>query len=429
MEEKRRKLNLKSKFYTCFITCFEEQLPEGKAALLDAIKTEDPKQYQIIGIKHDKSLTNKPHYHITVRMNSRDKRGVMSTLLKQLHVQFRPGLDDALINGKKPALETCGSFERSVTYLLHATTEAIQNGKIRYEKDDLVTNLPNADLDKVLSGYLPSKKALTKKTMSNLIDRIRIAGENLESFDEVVASFNILGFTPSEEAKLIKTYLSAAEERFRRDDHIPRLTLEIEYPENTTNDQIKHIDKAILSAFKGYRTLSTDSFISNCSFNPLTEAIIFFNYYDGKDNDILFDLSQLQRIYLSKPFISKNNMPWMGRYFVFTHRYNPRMRTIPKYTIKEVIVPSDLYPNGEKKKIREEHNITENIEFKECPNSFLCTISNGKIECIKPPAFKVSQEEYNYFISEFKKNRDAINKELEKPVEKYTLIDITDLND
>ncbi len=386
MKGDRKTLTPEDQFATLAITCYDEQLTKGKDYLYDRIQNADKEKYQIIGINHNKSR-NKSHYHILVRMLDNSKKGTVSTVLKELGIEYRDKTDDDLLS--KGALETCGYFSKYAVYLLHKTTEAIQGGKAPYDPDEYITNLSSEDISTVLAGYTPSKEALTASTRANIVDKARTAGYNLENFEDFIESFRIFGIGSTDDKKFRNSYISGINDRMYKNNRIMRFTIEVEYPEGISEASKKRIDDALCKAISVYRS-------SQCShlplrIDPFTEAILLYSDSDDKMYDYR-DISCSRITELRIPITSTKSI-WAGKVFIFTHPYIPRINPrIRIYTSK-----SDYF-------------IFEH--YKTNKDSFLCTIKNNKLICIEQPGYEYSEDEYNFILKEFKKLRDRFNEVL-----------------
>lgn len=182
------------------------------------IKEINKNEYQIIGIRHSKSV-GKAHIHVIVRVPGNRRQNV-GTMLRMLGIVFRTE-DQKFI--KHRGLETCGSYVDYAVYLLHQTTAAKQEGKEPYDPSDMFTNLSRSELDHILAGYTPTKLAISRKSMPHLIDTMKMAGYDHKPFDIVLNDYNVLGLTRSQEKTLQDAYTSGVMSRMSKDDFFPRL--------------------------------------------------------------------------------------------------------------------------------------------------------------------------------------------------------------
>ena len=385
------KLKLNSSCRTLAITCFEEHLPEGEEKLFKTIRSIKSTEYEIIAIKHYKG-TNKDHYHIILRIPDSSNTKRVNFLLKKLGIVFRPGVDDTFI--KNRALETCGYYPNYVTYLLHQTTEAIQEGKTPYESKDFITNLNSSEIALVLNGHVPTKRKLTKKALANIIDQSRTAGYELKNYDSFIESFNILGFTTTEENKIKKAYNAGVSERMTKDGTINRLTLEIEYPENVTSAMKKRIDDALRISMTDHNCCCTNRI--PLTIDPTTEAIIILSDFIEKTFSYI-DLSNRRIMLLNRPFTNSEKI-WRGSYFIFTHAYISR---------KDPVV--QLFTNKIDYAIHKDYKLNK--------DSLLCTVENDMLKCIREPDCEFSEEEYIFMINEFKRIRDKFNDAMKETIQ------------
>ncbi|MCC8101689.1 MAG: hypothetical protein LIP11_05315 [Clostridiales bacterium] len=147
-KKKQKVLPIDAKVYSVAIKIYEEQLQYNWDYTKNVILNTDSKLFHVLAIWHYKDLYaeefwktayEKYHLHLILRCTDRKRRIRIASLLKQLGIYFRPGLDDEL--WKNHGVETVGNFAGYATYLTHETEDAIRDGKEKYEMDEIVSNL------------------------------------------------------------------------------------------------------------------------------------------------------------------------------------------------------------------------------------------------------------------------------------------------
>ena len=156
-------LSIADKVHSLAVKIYGEQLMYSWDYTCDVIRNTDPKDFQVIAIRHDRDLYayddlfwkpsyEKPHYHLIFRCMDRKKRIRVGQVLYQLGIRFRQGLDDEL--WKNHGVETVEKFSAYATYLTHETEDAVRDGKELYDISELVSNLTTAGIEEVRQGYL-----------------------------------------------------------------------------------------------------------------------------------------------------------------------------------------------------------------------------------------------------------------------------------
>lgn len=385
MEYKRITKKPEDIVYSLGITFFEEQIPNGRDSLFNAIKSIASEQFHIICMYHYKpKAKRKPHYHIAVRMGNSKPRKSASYILKLLGIVFRPGIDDSLL--KHEALETCGNYDSYVKYMMHRTPEAKQLGKEEYDENDLITNLTPSELQKVLGGCNITKKELSSAGLSNIIDKARTAGFNLESYNSFIDSFQILGLTQTAENKIKKSYETGVRRRINQNPALNRIIVEIEVPQgaNTENKEriVNAIHTVLIEKDLNYIYENEYNFFLDTEVTPFNDAIFLLisdaSSFINKINNIKLDDSN---ICVYKPELSNKKNIWCGKYLLFVHDY---------------IDHSKFDAKG-------------NPSFKLLSSSLFCEIKNDELKCTHSPNINYSTEECEFITTEFRSFREKFN--------------------
>lgn len=307
---------LESTVYTLALKVYDEQLPCGWVGTCDLIKKIDSKYMQVLGIMHYldtlgdsfwRPSTEKPHYHIILRMTKRKGRIRVKKALEMLGVAFRQGLDDNLLAEK--ACETAKHFSAYANYLTHETEQAILDGKARYPIENIVSNLELYEIEQIRDGYIrPSaKRKLTQEDLIALDTEAYNTGYELKDFD---AWYNSLDFNVRSNAKMKvvkESYYRGIGAKIK--EHIPivRLCVFIQGPPNTgkTYATSHSIDGECLNVSGG----------GSGKFDNLKASHVGIII----DDDICPNLLTMSDNYICYAYRrNNNNSVWAGAYLIVT---------------------------------------------------------------------------------------------------------------
>ena len=307
---------LESTVYTLALKVYDEQLPYGWIGTCSLIKSIDPKYMQVLGIMHYldtlgdsfwQPSTEKPHYHIILRMTKRTGRVRVKKALEMLGVAFRPGLDDNLLAEK--ACETAKHFSAYANYLTHETEQAILDGKARYPIDNIVSNLELYEIEQIRDGYIrPSaKRKLTTEDLIALDTEAYNTGYELKDFD---AWYNSLDFNVRSNAKMKtvkESYYRGVSAKIKERASIVRLCIFIQGPPNTgkTYAASHSIDGDCLNVSGG----------GSGKFDNLKASHVGIII----DDDICPNLLTMSDNYICYAYRrNSNNSVWAGTYLIVT---------------------------------------------------------------------------------------------------------------
>lgn len=195
-QEKKKKVpyTLESMMKTIAIKIYEEQLGEGGIpSLQEAIAAVDENKMQVIAVLHNRDKVgddffvpseDKPHIHLIERSVDGNPRRIKA-ILNMLGIKLRPEED---ANLWEHAVDKAGNFAKYAAYLLHLTKEAQDDGKARYELEELMSNISKEDIHALALPYIYTGKEQPKNAtideQSNWRDIARAAGYNMEPYDE-----------------------------------------------------------------------------------------------------------------------------------------------------------------------------------------------------------------------------------------------------
>ena len=345
--------NMAAKFYI-------EQLPGGDDELINAVKTTSSSDRWLVAIKHT-NTKDKPHWHFMDL--SKEKKGFnVGGELHRFGIYFRPGTDDALM--KNRGLETLGSFDSYLGYVLHTDEKSQNLNKEPYSLDDIVSNLPQEELQKILDGR-PTK--MKKLSSAEQIEIARKAGYESKGFYTVANTVGISGLGPLVEKKLRNAYEAGAFQRMKEHLMVNRLCVEIQT--NRGGDKgisNEKVFSAVQVALKGLE-LSVSRFGDDIVFDSTTDGIITQECPDSFAREYIISIASDNH----KP--NKKSL-WTGRYLIYVNGYK---------------------------------------EGHESKNCFVCQIKNKKLICIFAPS--LTGDERSVAIGEmYKEFRDKFNESYNK---------------
>lgn len=316
-KDKTKVLGYHQKVYAVAFKFYEEQLPWGEQAFIEAVRNSDKRKAQVLAIKHYRDTvtdgiwavaTVKPHWHVIVRMTRRNDSMRVSRILESLCIKYRPGIDDVL--WQEHGVETVGNFGGYAVYLTHETEEAIRDAKERYDISEIVSNLTIDEIEQVREGYIrvSEKRKLSQDELVALDKEAFAMGYDMKDFDRW---YNEQPFAVRSNAKMkvIKeSYDRGVKVRVDEHQEINRLCVFIEGGANTgkTYASKKALDgKRILSVGGG----GTGKFDL---LRPDHEAIVV-------DDDVCPNLLNMTDNYICRAYKRNSNNPaWAGRYFIVT---------------------------------------------------------------------------------------------------------------
>lgn len=315
--DKAKLIGIHQKVYSVAFKFYEEQLPLGEAAFIDAVRGSDKRMAQVMAIKHDRDIVTdgiwqcaavKPHWHVIVRMTERNRSMRVGTILKALNIEYRPKIDDALWMGH--GVETVGNFAGYAVYLTHDTEQAVMDAKERYDVSEIVSNLSPEEIAQVREGYIrvSERRKVTQDELVALDKEAFDMGYAMQDFDRWYNE-QPFGVRSNAKMKVIReSYDRGVKVRVDEHQEINRLCVFIQGAPNTGKTY------AAKHALGGKRTLSvggggTGKFDL---LRPDHEAIVI-------DDDVCPNLLNMTDNYICRAYKRNSNNPaWSGRYFVVT---------------------------------------------------------------------------------------------------------------
>ena len=316
-KDERHMLGYNSSTYSAAFKFYNEQLPQGELALIQAIQKSDKRKVQILAIKHYKDTVTdgiwtaaavKPHWHVILRMINRKDRKHVYTMLRELHIKYRKGVDDEL--WANHGVETVGNFAGYAMYLTHETEDAIRDAKELYDASEIISNLTPEEVEQIRDGYIrvSEKRKLTQDELVALDKEAYDMGYNMKNFD---SWYNDQPFVVRSNAKMkiIKeSYDRGVKARVDEHQEINRLCIFIQGDPNTgkTYAAKKALDGKRILPVGGGGTGKFDLL------RPDHDAIVV-------DDDVCPNLLNMTDNYICRAYKRNSNNPaWAGRYFVVT---------------------------------------------------------------------------------------------------------------
>lgn len=316
-KNQQSEINENKSVYSLAVKCYDEQLIGGKQGLEDHIRAIGSSEYQILAIRHDRDkmvdeawemAAKKPHYHIIMRHTERGHRDRINKLLEMLGIFFRPGIDDNL--WKNHGVETVGRFSNYAMYLTHETEKAINEGKERYDKSELITNLSDNELNNIREGYkrASSKRQVTIEKLERLDTEAYKLGYDLKNFDEWYGKLPFVVRSHPKMKTIRESYDRGVNARVEKGTEITRLCIFIQGQANSGKSF------STKKALSGKRVLSVGGGGTGMFDNlrPDHEAIII-------DDDECPNLLNMSDNYICYAYRrQKSNPAWAGQYLVVT---------------------------------------------------------------------------------------------------------------
>lgn len=315
--DKTKVLGYHQKVYAVAFKFYDEQLPWGEQAFIDAVQNSDKRKAQVMAIKHCRDTVTdgiwalavaKPHWHVLVRMSDRRDSMRVSSILESLRIKYRSGTDDELWLNR--GVETVGNFSGYAVYLTHETEEAIRDAKERYDVSEIISNLTLDEIEQVREGYVrvSEKRKVSQEELVALDKEAFDMGYDMKDFDRW---YNKQPFSVRSNAKMKvirESYDRGVKVRVDEHQDINRLCVFIQGDPNTGKTY------AAKAALEGKRILSvrgggTGKFDL---LRPDHEAIVI-------DDDVCPNLLNMTDNYICRAYKRNSNNPaWSGRYFVVT---------------------------------------------------------------------------------------------------------------
>lgn len=316
--DKHKILSIGKKVYSFALKFYDEQLPLGIEATIDAINRTEKDKFQVLLIRHDrdevsdgvwKVAREKRHYHMICRCTNSKERIRIYQMLNWFHIYYRPGLDDTLLENY--AIESVGNFQAYAVYLTHETEEAQRDNKELYSISEIISNLSLDEIKAVRDGYIRIADASSKVTMSKLAELDEEAfklGYELKSFEDW---YNALSFSIRSNAKMKtirESYNRGVEELLNENPRITRLCIFIKGEANTgkTFATLKALEGRDILSVGGGGTGKFDKLRAS------TDAIVI-------DDDVCPNLLNIADNFLCHVYRRGSNNPvWAGKYLVVT---------------------------------------------------------------------------------------------------------------
>ena len=335
-KDKTHVLGINSKVNSLALKFYDEQLPGANSVydpngflvqhdpnatpnFIDAIKATNPKDFQVLAIRHDRdevtdgiwAVANvKPHWHVIVRLTDQSRRIRVKQILAGLGVVYRQGLDDDL--WEEHGVETIGNFAGYAVYLTHETAEAIRDAKERYDISEIVSNLTPEEIQQVRDGYIrvSEKRKLTQEDLIALDNEAYDRGYALKTLDDWFANqpFNVRS---AAKIKVItEHYYHGLEARIKEHVEIDRVCIYIQGEAN--RGKTYAAEHALLDMGLNLFRVTGGGTGKFDSLTAAHEAILI-------DDETCPNLLNMTDDYICQAYKrGRNNPPWTGRLLVVT---------------------------------------------------------------------------------------------------------------
>ena len=312
---------------TLFITCYDEQMPNGWEYVCDQIKKVE-KKYHVSGICHSRTIDRdktgihnednvvykKKHYHIAFRCADKKISPIrVSTVLNMLGIVFRPEIDDLL--WKKDGVDTIHKgYASAVSYLIHDTEECESKPteEAPYEIEEIISNLIIEELKQVLEGYshFATSEKLTMADYENLDKEAYQMGYELKDFDAWYGSLPFVVRCNTKMRVIRESYDRGIKERAKQSDiEILRLCVFIQGAGNLGKSY------ACSYALKDYNTLKVNGGKTGRYDNLTVSTQALFVDDDHGTNILGFCGSSMVQAYKR----GSNNPWWCGDRYIVTY--------------------------------------------------------------------------------------------------------------
>ncbi len=287
----------------------------------------DTTKWKIACIWHDRDTvasqddmfalsSKKPHLHILIyRANGRKFR--VHQVVDMLHIYYDAVADRRLI--EKQGIASCRDRSAFYMYLMHATDQAIQDGKEPYDEDEIITNMTADDQDALKAGY---KRATPKSKLSTgdwnkLGEEAYELGQRLADFDEWADNhFTIVQQSQAPFRVVHQHFLKGQAEGIAKKPNLVRCCILIHGKGNigksyTTREVLHKLNLKTCKAVSG-----------SGKYDTLT----------ARDDALFFDdvaISQIKVVADNTPALlhrrNRGDRPWTGKWVIATTNCTPKV--------------------------------------------------------------------------------------------------------
>ena len=316
------KYTLEHSMKTIAIKIYEEQLGDGGIPeLRKRVNAIDENKMQVIAIVHNRDVQgddffepskDKLHIHLIERSADGVPRKIR-TLLNSFSIKLRPEED---ANLWEHAVQKAGNFEKYAAYLTHETKEAVEEGKAKYEMEELISNMSKEEIRALQLPYIytgkQQPKVATIDEQANWRTIAREAGYNMEPYEDFEDKVPLV-ILKSIERFIRSAYnkgLNDRVEEVRRSDFV-RCAIFIKGKENEGKTY------AAVHAFDdlGYKTICIDEATKTGKFDKLTAHHRVMIVDDAIINNVL-GLADDRPVECYRR--NKENPFFIGEYFIVT---------------------------------------------------------------------------------------------------------------
>lgn len=375
--------------------------------------------FQIAGILHDsdkvkaaddpfKISIEKAHWHLIIRRLSKKRFRVNRIVqLLGLHYIKDKNFDDSAMWNNGGA-EIIRDFASYFLYLTHETTQAINDGKHKYDRSEVITNFGAETRNALWQAGLRHQKK-SNIDWDDINDLAYNFGLNLKDFDPWINANLTVAEQANKNFRVVsKSYQRGLSEGVAKVGHITRCSILIHGKGNigksyTSLEALKALHLNVYRASKGsgkYDNLSTS-----------TDAMIFDDVAVSDARNVFDNLA----VTLHRR--NSNDRAWLGNYAVVTTNDDPETfcrKMAGVNSTDELLDVNDPYTRS---KIDAINAIKQRL--------YICTIKNNRliVESATVRGSRADQAEHDKLFKKFAEKFNAILKNYKQEKQENALGD------
>lgn len=375
--------------------------------------------FQIAGILHDsdkvkaaddpfKISIEKAHWHLIIRRLSKKRFRVNRIVqLLGLHYIKDKNFDDSAMWNNGGA-EIIRDFASYFLYLTHETTQAINDGKHKYDRSEVITNFGAETRNALWQAGLRHQKK-SNIDWDDINDLAYNFGLNLKDFDPWINANLTVAEQANKNFRVVsKSYQRGLSEGVAKVGHITRCSILIHGKGNigksyTSLEALKALQLNVYRASKGsgkYDNLSTS-----------TDAMIFDDVAVSDARNVFDNLA----VTLHRR--NSNDRAWLGNYAVVTTNDDPETfcrKMAGVNSTDELLDVNDPYTRS---KIDAINAIKQRL--------YICTIKNNRliVESATVRGSRADQAEHDKLFKKFAEKFNAILKNYKQEKQENALGD------
>lgn len=375
--------------------------------------------FQIAGILHDsdkvkaaddpfKISIEKAHWHLIIRRLSKKRFRVNRIVqLLGLHYIKDKNFDDSAMWNNGGA-EIIRDFASYFLYLTHETTQAINDGKHKYDRSEVITNFGAETRNALWQAGLRHQKK-SNIDWDDINDLAYNFGLNLKDFDPWINANLTVAEQANKNFRVVsKSYQRGLSEGVAKVGHITRCSILIHGKGNigksyTSLEALKALQLNVYRASKGsgkYDNLSTS-----------TDAMIFDDVAVSDARNVFDNLA----VTLHRR--NSNDRAWLGNYAVVTTNDDPETFCRKMASVNSTDELLDVNDPYTRSKIDAINAIKQRL--------YICTIKNNRliVESATVRGSRADQAEHDKLFKKFAEKFNAILKNYKQEKQENALGD------